>query len=75
MGASGSKDEHLARNPLLFGTPGETGILMGVYHDHNLTNSRVRIGEVRDFIIAVSRETVDVYAATGGETPKGFHTH
>lgn len=65
QGSSTSKPEHLARNPLLFGEPGETGILIGVYHDHNLTSSTARADELRDSLVAVSREFVDVYNHTG----------
>jgi hypothetical protein len=55
----------LARNPLLFGEPGETGSMVGVYHDHNLTSTTVRMDELRDSLVAVSREFVDVYNHTG----------
>ncbi len=79
QGASSSKDEHLARNPLLFGEPGETGILIGVYHDHNLTSSTVKSEEMRDSLVAVSREFVDVYNRTGrglgGVGEGGHHPH
>jgi hypothetical protein len=68
MGASHSPahgGEPLSKNPLLFGAPGEVGILLGVFHDHNLTTPRVAAHERRDNIIAVSREFIDVYNQNG----------
>ena len=38
---------------------------MGVFHDHNLTQAHARTDELRDSLVAMSREYVDVYNKTG----------